>query len=889
MKKKYVLGCVLMVSVITAYVLMENHMRFSSVRLVVASEFQKQRKSVKREAANWRLSHPGQDAPNRDWYILPRTYNSSVSIANGLHTALQIRDEQLRSSSMLKTMSGNTWSFVGPNNIAGRVLAVKYDPSNPSIAYCGAASGGFWKSTDGGSSWFPLTDHFSTLAVSCIAIDKNNPNTIYFGTGEGAYNWDHIYGDGIYKSTDGGLTWKNIMSKVISNLDLAVNSIELHPSDPNIIFAATSYAGNSGGLYRTTDGGGTWQNVLSGPMRKVMLDPNNSSRVVVAQGLYSGSYKNGILISDSTGARFSFRKIASNLPRSDSIGNMSFDFSPSKPGAMIAVMQLATSYASPAESDFLGVYRSTDSGETWERTPASSNKAYKQIFRGQGDYDLHIRFHPTNSNMVFLGGVELWRSLDFGSSWTQISAQNDMLYSAWADQHSCDFNPQNPNMMLVSSDGGVYRAQDNTTTKVPFQEYGKDLGTMQFYGMDFDKKNPNKVAGGTQDRRNNLGLVGDQGWNALNWGGDGGIFVFDHSNPLTFYLESQYGAMGKTTNGGGSFNSCTNGIERQDANHDYLVSWVMPIVMHPTNNKILFAAGNKVYKTLNGASTWVEISNDLTGGAGWSLQIQDLAFCKADPNYMYVCTGANPRVFRAKNALATGGVVWDNVTNNLPRQWFGNIAVDPVDGNIAYVGTMSFDANGGLYKTTDAGATWTYCPGQSKETMLPKVPIGAIVVYPKNTNIVFVGTDVGVYVSYDGAINWAPYGTDLPTVVIDDMKITDNDILYAATHGRGMWMTNVVLSANDANPVAWNASLGQNFPNPVNGSTSIPFQLATRQHARLCVYDVNGRLIRTLLDETRSAGDHSVLFNTSGLENGMYFYTVEAGGKKYSRKLIVLK
>ena len=872
-------------------VLMCSDALFAPEGRAVLSTARMQKLQLKAELQADAADRGSTDMPHVDRYIIPRTFNSERRISEGLRHGMQQLVRQQAELSLRKQTIANTWSFVGPSTIGGRIRVVKYHPGNPSIVYAGSASGGVFKSTNGGDTWTPMSDRLPTLAVGHMALDPANPDHIYIGTGEGSFNWDKVYGDGVYKSTDGGQTWQNIMKDIVRDHDLAVNHVEIHPENPSVIYAAATFGGGSGGLLRTEDGGENWTTVLNGPARDVVLDPADPDRVFVALGNANGRSSNGLYLSEKKGDRWSFEKITENLPEPDSIGRVVVDISPSRPGTMVAVMQRSRAAAPTDRQDFLGVYRSTDYGATWNRSPASDQANMREVLRGQGDYNLFVRFHPTDHNVILLGGIYIWRSTNFGESFTQISSQTG-VNGAWVDMHYADFNPADPDQMIVAGDGGLFRTDDARRSTPVFKEINTGLATMQFYAMNFDAQTPTRVAGGTQDRRNNLGDVTTGEWERLGWSGDGGYVAFDHENEDIFYITSQYGNLAKTTNGGASFRSARRGLDRTDAQGNHLFSFVTPFIMHPTDSRILFVGGNRMYRTTNKAGQWEPISEDLTGARSSLSQFQDLSLCRNDPNVLYGVTGYSSRAFRTTNALADAeSVTWHRIDDGLPNLFLSEVEVHPIDGDIAYVGTAGFSANSGVYRTTDGGQSWEFMKGETETTQLPDIPVGAVVIWRKDPNVIFAGTDLGVFVSTDAGRNWYPFGDGLPNVVVDDLKLTDDDILYAATHGRGMWMVSAILSvqgeAERTRPLTF--TLGQNYPNPFNPSTVIPFTLERPGNVTIRIYDTKGIQLRTLVDEHREAGAHRVRLDARGLKSGVYLYELSAGSRREVRKMLLTK
>ncbi|MBR9978629.1 MAG: T9SS type A sorting domain-containing protein [Bacteroidetes bacterium] len=853
----------------------------------VRAQLKAERKADIREGRN--LDHP-----RLDWYIAPRVLGSEKGISQGLREAVDFRADQNAHFSLRKESFANTWTFIGPNNIAGRVRVVKFHPTDPNIAYAGSASGGLFKSTDGGTTWTAKTDQLSTLAIGHMAFDPVNHDIIYIATGEGSNNWDKVYGDGIYKSTDAGETWTNIMKDVIRDVDLAVNHLAIHPDDPDLIFAATTHGGASGALMRTTDGGENWKAVLNGPARSVIIDKARPDRVIVGFGYYNGRSSNGLYYSDERGDRFTFTRIMDNIPEADSIGRVVLDASLNTPGTIICVMHRAPKHTSNSRRDFLGIFRSTDSGDNWEKLPSSEQISMREFLRGQGDYNLYIRYHPTDPDVVFVGGINTWRSTDGGLSFRQVTTQSGMA-GAWVDMHYADFSPTNPDIMLLASDGGVFRTNDCRRSNITMEEVGTGLATMQFYSMNYDRQQTSRVAGGTQDRRNNIGIAPDPVWQQLvNWGGDGGWVAFDYENQDIFYIAYQYGRLGKTTNGGTTFFAIQNGLTLRDGDNNYMFSFVTPFIMHPTDKSHLVVGGNRIYRTTNSGAQWIPISGNLTNQTSSLSQFQHLAFCKNNPDVLYGVTGYSARAFRTTNAMAApDNVEWTRIDAGLPRLFLGEVAVHPVNGDIAYVGTAGFSSSSGVYMTTDGGESWEFMKGETPETSLPDIPVGALSIYEKNPDIIFAGTDIGIYVSRDAGLNWQPFGEGLPTVVIDDIRITGDDIIYAATHGRGMWMSSAVLSteqeAERMRPLMFD--LGQNYPNPLaqGSSTVLPFTLERPSSIQVRIYDLQGRVVRTLLDEQRMAGTHQITVNAEGLNAGAYFYELRAGNHREVRKMVIVQ
>ncbi|MAT39766.1 MAG: hypothetical protein CL946_09205 [Ectothiorhodospiraceae bacterium] len=828
--------------------------------------------------------------PGIDQYIVPRTFSGGPGIREGLRNAHAHLSMQHAHHALHKTAIPNQWVSIGPFNTAGRSRVVVFHPDNPDIMYTGTASGGVWKSINGGASWEPKTDFLPTLAIGHMAIDHANPDHVYAGTGEGSDNFDRVYGDGLYKSTDAGETWFNIMeSRESMNFEECVNYVELHPTSSDTIYCAMR--GADRGVYKTTNNGTDWEAVLDGTARIVRVDPNRPNRVYAALGYNRGSGMNGFWVSDTNGFTGTWERITDYLPQGDSIGNIMFDISPSSPGHMIMVMSKSYTINIDEEGyvgrdDFLGVFRSTDCGETWERTIEMDADGLRNFMRGQADYNLYVKFHPADHNVIYIGGIHNWRSTNFGESFSRITN-----YDTWVDLHYADFSPEDPNVMAVASDGGVYITRDNLAGEVAWEETGNELATMQFYAMGVDPNNSSRIAGGTQDRRNNLLDAGETEWTRLGYGGDGGYVEFDAEFPNIFYIASQYGNIARTLNGGSSFSPIREGLGQTGRQY---FAFVTPFIMHPQDSEVLFTGGMSVFRRDGG--DWEPISDELLNPGSSFRAFQDLSICKNNPNVLYGATGSSKRIFRSTNAMAPANEVeWELVNgsgaNRLPAIYLTTVTVHPDSGDVAYVGTGEFQSRSGVYRTRDGGQTWVQMKGSTPETSLPDVPIGAIAIYEPDPKIIFAGTDVGVYISRNWGEDWQPFNNGLPTVVIDDIKIADDGTMYAATHGRGMWMTDISTVAVERVPQAAPKAfdLGKNYPSPVNTTTVIPFDLVKSSSVLLTVYNSAGKRVATLVDEYLQAGGYQTEFNASTLPPGSYYYSLEAEGARTTKKMLLVK
>ncbi|RQV94255.1 hypothetical protein EH220_07360, partial [bacterium] len=685
------------------------------------------------------------------WFYGQRADDSGI---NPIDARMQAWQEKQLNRHPASNLDEN-WTVLGPENMAGRILTLAYDPTNTNIVYAGSASGGLWKSTDGTLSWFPLTDDLPSLAVGCVAIDPNNHNTLYIGTGEGSFNVDAVYGAGIFKSTDGGTTWNTTGMSWTQSQQRAVNEIVIDPNNSQILYAATNSSGN--GVYKSTDGGANWTRYHFGDVKDIEMHPNPDSSNVLycAVGQPWGSSQNGIYKSIDSGVTWTL--LSNGMPSATSMGRIELDISPSNPDIIYAgVSQTISSGAG-----LYGIYRSTDGGASWTQQATSPN-----MYSGQGWYNLVIAVDPLNPNTVYSSGLDLYKSTDGGVNWTRKTYWSYPTTHSWyahADHHALAFKPGNNNHILIGTDGGCFyteNAGDN------WEDRNTGLVTFQFYGICNDALQPLVAFGGTQDN-GTVKYSASPYWASV-YGGDGGYCNVDPTNSLIVYCTTQRGYHRRSVNGGISFTTIMNGIGETGA-------WVTPRVFDPTNPNTLYTGTTKVYKTTNRGDLWTAISESL-----YSTYISTIAVAPSNPNVIYIGYEGGGRVFRTTN----GGTTWNAVYSGLPSRYVTRVAVDPSNADIAWA-TVSGYSGGHVWKTTNGGSSWT-----NQSTGLPDIPVNDIVIDLNNPSIMYVGTDLGVYQSTNGGASWSDFSNGMPNVVVDDLDLhPTTGVLRAGTHGRGMWET----------------------------------------------------------------------------------------------------
>jgi len=688
------------------------------------------------------------------------------------------------------------WTALGPGNIGGRTRALLFDPPNPDVIYAAGVSGGVWKTTDGGSYWYPISDLLANIAVGALAIQPGNPRVIYAGTGE---VFGGILGGGIFKTTDGGASWARLAGTSGFSMvgDLAVSA-----SNPQRVYAAAM-----NGVWRSADGGANWTRILDQPdgyFHDLALRSDTASDVLFAVYSQWSTGQHKVYRCADAGGNAVWREVLAEAEMARTV----LAIAPSNQNVIYAV---ASSNSPGAYNGGLhAVFRSTSGGEagTWSARvrntdPVKLNTVILSnpygalcgsgYFRGQAWWDLAVAVDPTDFNRVWVGGVYLFRSDDGGANW-------GLAHGAiHVDEHVFAFHPRydgvSNQIMLVGNDGGVYRtdnARGATLTsnadlcafrraEISWRDLNRNYGVTQFYhGLPFP--DGRRYFGGTQDNGTILGTddTGANGWRAI-FGGDGGYVAIEPGNPQTLYVETQ-SSQGlpyilKSVDGGQRFTPVVNGITPQSG-----FLFIPPILMDPNNAQRLWTGGSAVWRTTDGAANWTQASAQLQGG------VSALAIAPGDSNYALVGTSRG-YVYRTSNALAANASAsWAG--GQLPGQsgYVSWLAYDPYNRNVVYATISSFSSRH-VWKSVDGGANWFSIDGGGA-TGLPDIPVHCIVIDPSNTSRLYLGTDAGVLVTNNGGQSWAVENTGFANVMTESLALQSVNgaaTLYAFTHGRGAW------------------------------------------------------------------------------------------------------
>lgn len=775
------------------------------------------------------------------WFQGPRVYPGRSFDADAYIAAW--REVSAQKATMAR--GSETWFPMGPTNLSGRMKVVVIDPTDSNVLYAGAASGGVWKSTNAGLSWFALDDDLPSLAVGGLAIDPDDPDVIYLGSGEGHFNADAVMGVGILKSTDAGASWQATgLSWELADGN-AVNALR-YDTVNDVLMAATTE-----GVFRSDDGGGSFDLVLDGTAMDIEIRSDDPTRMFATLGNPFGSGLNGLYVSDDGG--LSFALVEDPVFPESGVGRCMIDICDGTPTTMYYSISGTFGFNGTA---LVGVYRSTDGGATWELRATSPN-----FYNQQGWYDNTLDAHPTDPDIVYAGGVHIYRSLDGGATFAQISNTSG-VNEVHVDQHGWAFDPVDPSIVYAACDGGIYRSTNGGSA---WTYRSTDLATYQFYAMGQSLSNPLLTMGGTQDNGSNLYTGSEDTWDHV-LGGDGGYCIIDYTDEDNIYAEWQYGNLRKSTNQGGSWSDFDVGILEDGA-------WVTPIVIHPTDPDIFYTVTRYVYKTTN-ASFWNRVSSSISGSAMIAMDIS-----RSDPEYVYVVGNA-----RSVFVSDDDGATWVPASvAGLPSRKCSSIAIHPSSPTTAVITFFGYGTPH-VFRTDDAGGSWTDISGN-----LPDLPVNVVKFDPALGNNLYVGTDLGVYRTTDGGATWEPFSNGLPNVVVNDLRIhPDARLLRAATHGRGMWeveLGEVVAVEPDAiHPEPMYVS--SRYPNPLRGATVFRFGLQDRTDVTLAVYDVRGREVAVLHEGELPPGIHQASWNAD-VPDGVYFLRLASADHGVSRKVVV--
>ncbi|KAA1244651.1 T9SS type A sorting domain-containing protein [Aquimarina sp. RZ0] len=730
----------------------------------------------------------------------------------------------------IKNNNASDWSLIGPKVIPdseitsyagmGRLNVVTFNPTNPNEIWVGAAGGGIWRSDDAGATWIPKGDQIPNLTVSDIVFHPTNPDIIYLASGDfdGRFNPSI----GVLKSTDHGESWQITGLNYEQKDFQLISHLLIDPTNPNTIFA-TSVAG----IFKSIDGGANWELKNGTTVFNDIVYKEGSSSVLFATSIDTEFY-----ISTDNGENWT----------SSSVGLSAAGF---------GRLDIATTTSDP---EFIiginanSVFKSIDGGMSW------SVITKPPTFETQRGYNQTVIIAPDNKDLILLGGVDGWRSIDGGDSWEKYMngywQSGDPFFYVHSDHHDLEFLPGSTTEVFSANDGGLFKG--DITSNDAWTDLSSGLAITQYYKLAGTPQNADFILAGAQD--NDVTHYDGTTWVNRNFVSDGVEALWNYSNSDIAWSCSQFGKLERTTDG---WATPTTQLTTPNG-----AGFVWPLEIDPIDPTTIYGGFNNIYKSTNSGDSWTNLN--FPGGTPNVITI-------APSNNQVIYVGDGSKVYMTTD----GGVNWNNLS--LPVQGLiRSIAVNSTVPEEVYICYARYNAGNKVFKSTDSGSNWTNISGT-----LPNLPANKIVYLTGGDGDLFLGTDIGVFHKNDLATDWELFGEGLPAVVVNDIEIHyGTEKLRVATYGRGIWEIDLQ-STSVLEVTEFSENVLEIYPNPTEGKLTIQLK-DIEGESNIMIYNLIGGVV-----ENFTTTELSVTKDMSAYSSGIYMIQVKNGNKQIVKKLVV--